>query len=353
MELILVGIRLVLAAVLAAAGIAKLADRKDFHRALGDFGVPRALTAPLGVGVPVAELGLAAALLLPGGVAWWAALGAVALLVVFMAVIGRSLARGQAPDCNCFGRMSGGQVGRKTLVRNGVLTAAAAVLVATGPARAAPSALGWISDLSAAQQIGLASAVVIAGLLISQGWLLLQLMRQNGRLVERVTALENRVLHGVATLPLVPSAPGGNGHRHHAPQGLPNGAQAPQVRLPDLDGTQVDLAEYKGRLTVLLFWSPTCGYCQQMLPALQSWVAESGQDAPALLVVTTGSAEANRELGLATPVLLDPDGSTARAFASTGTPQGVLVGPDGHIAAPLARGADAVFKLLDNRLSTV
>ena len=58
-----------------------------------------------------------------------------------------------------------------------------------------------------------------------------------------------------------------------------------------------------------------------------------------------------RALDLATPVLLDPDGATGRDFGVTGTPQAVLVGPDGRIAAPLARGADAVFRLLDNRLS--
>jgi peroxiredoxin len=349
MDMVVVVIRLVLAAVFAVAGAAKLVDRRAFHRALGEFGLPRVLTGPLGVAVPLVELAVAAGLLLPG-VAWAAAVAAVGLLLAFMAVIARSLARGETPDCNCFGRMSGGQVGRKTLVRNGLLTVAAAVVVGAGPARSAASAVGWIGALSAPQQVGLGGAAVIGVLLTSQGWLVLQLMRQNGRLLDRMAALEARLPAGAA-LPLLPAPGGSNGHGHHAPLGLPNGAPAPEVRLPDLDGTEVDLAAYRGRLAVLLFWSPTCGFCQRMLPSLRSWVAARPADAPALLVVTRGSAEDNRELDVDTPVLLDADGSIARAYAANGTPQAVLVGPDGRVAAPLARGADAVLKLLENRLT--
>jgi len=49
----------------------------------------------------------------------------VVLLLAFTAAIAVSLARGRAPDCNCFGRLSAGAVGRKTLLRNASWPAAA------------------------------------------------------------------------------------------------------------------------------------------------------------------------------------------------------------------------------------
>jgi uncharacterized membrane protein YphA (DoxX/SURF4 family)/thiol-disulfide isomerase/thioredoxin len=371
MTLTLVALRLGLAAVFAVAGVAKLTDRRDFRRALGDFGVPDRLRPAVAVGVPVAELGVAAALVLPV-VAWPAAIAGVALLATFMAVIGRSLARGEKPTCRCFGRLSAGQIGRRTLVRNGVLLAAAGVVVAAGPSRVAPGALGWVSGLTGTQQVGLGAIVVIAGLIASQGWLLTQVVRQNGRILNRVAALEGALAGapaGRTGLPLLPAADGahgnghnghhqngqhGNGQHHnghqHRPPGLTNGHPAPAVRLPDLDGDPV-AADLRGGLTVLLFWNPGCGFCQQLLPALRTWVDQRPDDAPSLLVIAAGSAEDNRAQGLAVTVLLDADFSTAREFGATGTPQAVLVGPDGRIASPLARGADAVSRLLDARLA--
>jgi uncharacterized membrane protein YphA (DoxX/SURF4 family)/thiol-disulfide isomerase/thioredoxin len=354
MELLLVGLRLVLAGVFAVAGVAKLNDRRGFDRALEDFGVPRGLARPLGIGVPVAELGVAAALVLPR-TAWWAGIVAVAMLLVFMALIGRSLALGRTPDCNCFGRLSAARIGRKTLARNVLLSAIGGTIVLAGPSRVTSSAVGWVGALTPAGQIGLAGAVVVGALLASQGWLLMQVMRQNGRMLDRITVLEATVRGGGAgrtELPLLPSANGANGHRHHAEPGLPNGHTAPKVRLADLDGTEVDLADFTGRITALVFWNPSCGFCQQMLPSLKAWAAGRPDNAPELLVIAAGSVADNRALGLPTPVLLDTNSATAREFGATGTPQAVLIGPDGRIASPLARGGGAVSKLLSTRVST-
>ena len=71
--------RLVLGAVFALAGVAKLADLEGSRRAIIEFGVPSAIAAPLGLVLPLAEL-TAAATLLPASMAWWGALGALALL---------------------------------------------------------------------------------------------------------------------------------------------------------------------------------------------------------------------------------------------------------------------------------
>jgi uncharacterized membrane protein YphA (DoxX/SURF4 family) len=180
MDAVLVVIRLVLAAVFGLAAVAKLTDRDGFGRSLRDLGVPARLVSLLGVAVPVVELGVAAALVLPGA-AWWGAAAAVVLLAGFTAVIAMSLARGRAPDCNCFGRLSLGPVGRTTLLRNGLFAVAGGVVVAAGPSRSASSAVAWLARFTVAERVALAGGVVIVSLLAIQGWLLVHLMRQNGR----------------------------------------------------------------------------------------------------------------------------------------------------------------------------
>src|SRR5215208_6427661 len=122
MTLLLLIARVLLAAIFAVAGVAKLADREGSRRAVVDFGVPSALAAPLALLLPLAELAVAAALL-PASTAWWGALGALALLSVFVVGIGINVARGRKPDCHCFGQLHSAPAGWKTLARNGVLAA--------------------------------------------------------------------------------------------------------------------------------------------------------------------------------------------------------------------------------------
>jgi peroxiredoxin len=123
------------------------------------------------------------------------------------------------------------------------------------------------------------------------------------------------------------------------------GEDAPEVKLPDLEGNTVELADYRGQQTLVLFWNPGCGFCQQMLPDLKEWEAEATGGAPRLLVVSAGSEEANREMGLASPVLLDQNFAIGRAFGASGTPSAVLVDAEGKVASEVAVGAPAVMEL--------
>jgi hypothetical protein len=82
-----------------------------------------------------------------------------------------------------------------------------------------------------------------------------------------------------------------------------------------------------------------------MLPDLKEWEAEAPKGAPRLVVVSAGSEEANREMGLVSPVLLDQQFATGRAFGASGTPSAVLVDSEGKVASEVAVGAPAVLEL--------
>jgi peroxiredoxin len=124
------------------------------------------------------------------------------------------------------------------------------------------------------------------------------------------------------------------------------GDLAPEIRLTDLDGEPRSLAAMRGDKTLVLFWNPECGFCQQMLPDLQAWEAGRTASDPRLFLVSGGSVEANRRLNLRSPIVLDPTFSTGSAFGATGTPSGVLVDAKGLVASSVASGAQAVFALI-------
>jgi peroxiredoxin len=127
------------------------------------------------------------------------------------------------------------------------------------------------------------------------------------------------------------------------------GAPAPALKLPDLSGQTVDLADFRGRSTLILFWNPNCQYCQEMLPELKAWEAQRRNNWPQLLLVATGTAEANSAAGLHAPIVLDQAFLVGRAFGVTGTPMAVLVDAQGNIASEIAAGAPAITALANGQ----
>ncbi|MDQ5852856.1 MAG: DoxX family membrane protein, partial [Chloroflexota bacterium] len=261
MDSALVVARLLLATVFVVAGLAKLRDRPGSRQALIDFGIPPALAAPLGLLLPLAELAVAVALV-PVASAWWGALGALALLLLFVAGIVFNLARGRTPDCHCFGQLHSAPAGPATLIRNVLLAAVASFVVWQG--QAGPSALQWLDALAQAGGVGLGAAALGLGLFVAQGWFLVQLLQQNGRLLLRLEALET----ALAAVGIVPT-PRADG----TAEGLPINAAAPAFRLADLDGEMLTLDALRaaGTPILLVFSDPNCGPCNALLPEIGRW----------------------------------------------------------------------------------
>jgi hypothetical protein len=69
------------------------------------------------------------------------------------------------------------------------------------------------------------------------------------------------------------------------------GEEAPEVKLPDLEGKTVELSDFRGEKTLVLFWNPGCGFCQQMLPDLKEWEARAPESAPRIMVVSAGTED--------------------------------------------------------------
>jgi peroxiredoxin len=329
--------------VLLVAAVAKLADRPGSRRALENFGVPARLAAPFALVVPLAELVIAAALL-PRATAAGAALAAAALLLVFTAAIALNLARGRSPDCHCFGQLHSAPAGWRTLARNAALIGLAGLVAWQGRDDAGASALVLVDWARPAELAGL-------GLLMLGGWFGYHLLRQHGRLLLRIEALEQALATAAqapaqAPGPHVVEVPGGtNGHR--PPRGLALGT-AIELRLPDLDGNEASLADYRGKRVLLVHWSPSCGFCDMIAPDLAALERDLRKRDTEIVLVAHADAEANRALleehGLRVRALL-LQGSRPEVFDSLGTPVAYLLDEDGRVARPLAVGANEVPEL--------
>jgi peroxiredoxin len=347
MEIALVVARAVLAVIFAVAALAKLSDRAGSRQAVAGFGVPDALAAPISIALPLAELAVAAALL-PTASAWWGAIGALALLLVFITAIAVNLARGRKPDCRCFGQLSAGPIGWSTLARNAVLAATAGFVIIEGWQDAGPSAFAWLAERSVVELTGLAGLVLVVGLLAAVALVLLNLVQQNGRLLLRLEALETRLdVAGIAPAPeQIPAEP---------EAGLPVGAPAPAFQLSGLHGETLTLEALRavGKPILLIFSDPDCRPCNALLPEIGVWQRDHSPDLM-ISIISRGSLDANRakssEHGLFN-VLVQEDREVGEAYGADGTPSAVIVDPDGMVATPLAEGPERIRALVGRVVS--
>jgi peroxiredoxin/uncharacterized membrane protein YphA (DoxX/SURF4 family) len=335
MDPVLVIARLLLACVFALAGIAKLLDRDGSRRAAAGFGVPERLAGAVGILLPLAEIAVAVALI-PAATAWWGAAAALALLLMFVVAIAANLARGRQPDCHCFGQIHSEPAGPSTLVRNGLLAAVAGLVVAQGPTGGGPEVLGWLGGVADSGWAGPVALVALA-LVAVEGFLLFQLLMQNGRLMLRLEDLEERFdAHD-------------DGHdedQESDDEGLAAGAPAPAFALSGVHGETLTLDALRapGKPVLLVFSDPGCGPCGALLPKVAEWQRQHGGSLTVALI-SRGSAAENRrraaEHGL-THVLLQRDREVAQAYNVSGTPSAVLVGADGIVDGKPARGSAAI-----------
>jgi thiol-disulfide isomerase/thioredoxin len=127
--------------------------------------------------------------------------------------------------------------------------------------------------------------------------------------------------------------------------GLRVGTPAPDLELPDLDGRPVRLSSFRGQPTLVVFWSPTCGFCQALLPRFRAWEESQPADAPRVLIVSSGDVDENRAFGFRSPLVIDDDSVAHKAFRSWSTPTAILIDADGRVASAPAEGARALLAL--------
>jgi thiol-disulfide isomerase/thioredoxin/uncharacterized membrane protein YphA (DoxX/SURF4 family) len=337
MDGLLLTARLSLALVLLVAALTKLADGEGSREAVRGFGVPERLVGPTAALLPLLELA-AAVLLVPTATVPVGAPLAVALMGAFSAAIARSMARGEAPDCHCFGQLHSAPAGPKTLARNLLLAGIGMLVVIAG---AGTSATSWIGTLSGTAGTALIAGVVVAVLVAACAALALSMLRRHGQLLLRVEALEEAlVAHGIE----LPSSEPVSGH------------PAPELGIPGLDGQTVTLssvlARAGGREILLLFTDPGCGPCSALLPQVAEWQSEHASTLMTVLVSRGGRGPnlAHAREHALSDVLVQDDREVSERYGVSGTPSALLLAADGTLASAVHAGPDAIRALVASRV---
>lgn len=192
----------------------------------------------------------------------------------------------------------------------------------------------------------MSTSVLVFGVILPWGivaigcWLGYQILRQNGRILKSLDALHEQIDDIDFALADPPK-----------PAGLPVGTEAPFFELSDLQGNRVTLAQFRGKRVALIFFSPTCGYCQQIAPEIAALPVDERDGYPVPVLLTAGDREANRNLvqehSIPCPVLLlQQQPEIVGAYRVTGTPSAYLLDEEGVIAGEMMVGSEEVMALV-------
>lgn len=112
---------------------------------------------------------------------------------------------------------------------------------------------------------------------------------------------------------------------------------APPFTLKGLDGKNISLGDYKGKMVLLNFWATWCKPCREEMPAMQKLYDMFVDEGFVILAVSIdrGKVEAVKafvdELKLTFPIALDPTQEVRNKYFVNALPTSYLIGPDGKM----------------------
>jgi thiol-disulfide isomerase/thioredoxin len=114
--------------------------------------------------------------------------------------------------------------------------------------------------------------------------------------------------------------------------GPPGDIVAALAPLPTADDSAFDAQSLRGKPTLVMFASPTCGHCIAEMPIAQKAVAAEQANLVAVFVVGAKrhAASVAKSTGFTAPVLVDEQGTLRKQYGIKGVPYLVVLGADGR-----------------------
>jgi len=113
---------------------------------------------------------------------------------------------------------------------------------------------------------------------------------------------------------------------------------APEFTLQSVNGSTINLNDFRGRPVMLTFWRINCSACQFQMPFTQALYDKSSSDSLAVLTINSGDRTSDVEdyvasRGITYPVLLDPQTKVAQNYGIIGVPTTYFIDGQGVLKA--------------------
>ena len=117
------------------------------------------------------------------------------------------------------------------------------------------------------------------------------------------------------------------------------GKSAPDFTVPNIEGKNVSLSEFRGKTVVLNFWATWCGPCQFETPFFQAVHKERASKGVVILAVDFQESPATvknfvTSKGFSFPILLDSEGKVTQKYCLPNVlPITIFINAEGIIKA--------------------
>ncbi|MBU0551735.1 TlpA family protein disulfide reductase [Myxococcota bacterium] len=115
---------------------------------------------------------------------------------------------------------------------------------------------------------------------------------------------------------------------------------APEIKGKSTQDELINVADYKGKTTIILFWATWCAPCKKAIPEFIKIQEEIGEDKIQIIAINMDDAQTRSRVKSTIkrnkwkmPIILDTDGTIAKKINSTNSaPYTVVIDKQGKIA---------------------
>lgn len=130
---------------------------------------------------------------------------------------------------------------------------------------------------------------------------------------------------------------------------------APDFTLYDLEDQPVSLADYRGKVVVLNFWTTWCTICEKEMPELDEAANILMKEGKVVLLLINTGEDVNKvkkyikDNAYTMPVLLDPDSTVFKQYGLRAYPTNIVINRDGTVYGGVegAITVEALLKLIN------
>ena len=121
---------------------------------------------------------------------------------------------------------------------------------------------------------------------------------------------------------------------------------APDFTLKDLNGNDVKLSDYKGKIVILNFWAVWCKYCLVEMPDFNELNKELEKENEVVILAINSQESPDKvkdylsSSNIDLKVLLDQDGAVTQTYGITGFPTTFFINKDGTLVTYISGMTD-------------